>query len=688
MPEEKFLIEDFEYFKEFVEKETKKISFYERLCQTFPPIIKAPKIFGIKDSIETSIWLTNLKITSDQAFSTAIFSTLISIIFFTLITFLYKDAIILILTFPPLIFFNLLTYPKFYSEVVRIRASNESVSVLLYVISYLSLNPVYENSILFAASKSHGPLGNDMKRAIWYVYEGRFPTIKQAISQFSKKWSLWNEEFVNSLISLQLIEFATTEEKRNDILRNAIERLLSKNYKKMEEYVQNLRNPSYILLFMGIMLPLMGLVTFPLISIFLADKVNPAYMVIGYLIILPAFLWVFLFRILSKRPGSYTFSEKTEEVQPAKYIKLGKAKIPILPVAIMIGLIISTPGILHFVELTNAYITIFSTSRNLEEAKKNWGQYTLHSYSKEYIVKDSIRAMTIIWGVGFAIVFAYYFRSNVPYKFDLFIRKLEEDFEYGLFELHSVLRENVPIEIGILKVINQYEKINKKDSPIVVFFNKIYEKLVKGMKSLYEIIFGKEGIIYLIPSSMVKNIIGIVISAISKGGVIASRIAKNISTYLSKLREIEEMIKKVTAEVIANLEMQGKFITPFLSGIVAGAAVIIVQMLNGIAQFLKSFQQMSIGVAIGENLDNVLNLIKIQETIPPTVMLLTAGLYMIETIIIVVYFQVGILRGFNKVHREYLTYKTLLQSLIMFSIISMMLIGMFQGIYEQMMGKL
>ncbi|MDI6807231.1 MAG: hypothetical protein QMD14_05520, partial [Candidatus Aenigmarchaeota archaeon] len=87
-------------------------------------------------------------------------------------------------------------------------------------------------------------------------------------------------------------------------------------------------------------------------------------------------------------------------------------------------------------------------------------------YSPEFIMNDTFRAMFIIWGASFTIIFATYFRTKDPYKFDQFLRKLERDFEYGLFELQSALQYNVPVETAILKVAKQYERLGKKDSPI------------------------------------------------------------------------------------------------------------------------------------------------------------------------------------------------------------------------------
>jgi len=674
-----------EYFQRFVEKEEKSYSLYESLCKKVPIKLSCPK--RLRKNLEEAIWLSGLKISADEAYSLSFFSFLFSFFIFIFPSLLDLPSSLIFLVFPILILVHLLTYPRFYADVIRIRAANEAASIVLYMVSYLSLNPVYDASIVYAASRCHGPLGNDMKKAVWGVFSGKYTNIKEALAAFSKKWLLWNEEFVNAITMMQLIEIIPSAERRSEILQVATERLLKGNYRKMESYAENLRTPSLLLLFFGIMLPLMGLVAFPLISIFLAGAIKPFYIAFGYTLLLPIILFWFLYRILSKRPGGYSHTEKIEEVQPNKYIRFGNLQFPIVPLAILFGVIIMLPGLLHYAELFSYYHYI-STNYSPVKAEQLWREYSLSSYSQERILVDTFRAMFVIFGLAFIFIFSYFFRSSKPFQFDQYIRKLEKDFEYGLFELHSALQQNVPIEVALDKVKKQYERINKTDSPIYHFFSQLYEKLIKEARSIESILFGEKGLLREIPSSMIKNVMSIVTSAISKSATIASYVTKNISYYLGRLSEIEDLIKRTTIEITSNLEMQGKLIAPFMAAIVASSAVIIIQFLQGVAHILKSFQQLQGGVVIGETFADIFELLKIQEVMPPTLMQLIVGIYFIESVLIICYFYVGIARGFNKVHREYLTYKWLLSGIILFSLVFFAVVWVFQPIYNEIAGRL
>jgi len=565
---------------------------------------------------------------------------------------------------------------------MRIRAGNETVSVILYMVTYLSLNPVYEKAVEFAASRCHGPIGNDLKKVVWDVESGRFSNIKEAMGVFSRKWSLWNEDFVKSLIILQLIEAQTTQEGRNEILMMATDRIMTSTYKKMEKYAFGLKIPSLLLLLFGITMPLMALVMFPLISIFLTNSINPFYVAVGYDLILPFFLWWFLFRMISKRPATYSHSEKLEEVPPKKYLEIRKLgiKLPIIPVAFLLGLLICLPGILYFIQLYSQFSIIFSRYPRPQAVLK-WGEYCLSRYEPGTMMADTFKAMFVIWGVSAGIIFATFFRSNEPYKFDQFIRKLESDFTDGLFELQSALRQNIPIETALQKVIEHYRRLRKGSSPMAVFFSSLYYRLARMPISLKQALFGKEGLITKLPSTMIKNIMGVVVSSLSRGPLIASAVVKNIFSYLNRLKEIEHIIKKTLKDVLSNLTLQGKYISPFIAAIVASSAVVMIQILQAIAVAIKNIETMyGFGTNIGGSISKTLSLIKLERVMPPTLMEVIAGIYLVEVVIITAIFITGIHRGFNKVYRDYLIWRMMLVAILLFSLVFFTMVRLFQPI--------
>ena len=389
--------------------------------------------------------------------------------------------------------------------------------------------------------------------------------------------------------------------------------------------------------------------------------------------------------MIAKRPATYSHSEKLEEVEPNKYIKIKKPKlkIPIIPVAILLGFLIALPGIIYFMDLASAHNNIYSAYSEVV-ANAKWTEYSLSRYEPAAVLRDTFKAMFLIWGIAFSFIFATFFRSRGPYEFDLYVRKLEEDFTSGLFELQIALRENIPIESAILKVINEYKRLGKEKSTMAVFFSDLYDKLARFAISFKDALFGKDGLVSKLPSALIRTIMEIVASALYRGSVIASGVIKNIASYLNRLNEIEHMIKKGMRDIISNLSMQGSFIGPIIAGIVASSAVVIVQMLQAVARAIQSVEQMySTGSNAGGSMVETLELIDFKSVMPPTVMELIAGIYLIEIIIIVAIFVTGIERGFNKVPRDRMIYKSLMMGVILFTVVFFVMVLIFQPIVMQ-----
>ncbi len=669
--------------RKFVEQE--KPGFYEKICKLSHKILplKAPKFLAEK--LKKPIYMTEMCVSPDEVFSLTLLSFVLSFALLLPLAAVDLGTFLIFLIFPPFIAYNALTYPRFRSEVIRIKAGNETVSIILYMVTYLSLNPVYDKAVQFAAAHSHGPIGNDLKKIIWHTELGNFSSIKEGLAYYSEKWNLWNEEFVNALLLLQMIEVQSSQEKRNEIMEFAVEKIIKSSYRKTEEYAFALKIPSLLLLLGGITLPLMALVMFPVISIFLTQTIKPLYIAIGYIVILPFFMWWFLYRILSKRPSTFSTTEKIEKVEPRKYLEIKGLRIPIIPLAVLAGVVIALPGISYYLDLYSYYNFIF-THYPEEKAQEEWHKFCLSRYSPRHILGDVFQAIFLVWGIGAGIAIATYLRSKEPYKQDQYIRELESEFISGIYELQSALRQNIPVETAILKVLEDYKRLHKENSPIAQFFADIYRNLTSPTAlSIKEALFGKTGVLAKIPSSLVKNVMSIISSAFPRGPMITSRITKNVSAFLSRLDEIEHLIKKLMEDIVSNLKMQGEFIAPVITGIVGSSAVVIIMFLQKIAETLSAIERMYNMGSVAAKTSNTLKIIGIdfKRVMPPTLMELITGIYLIEIIVIVSMFVTGISRGFNEVYRDYLIYRMLTVGLSIFSVVFFGGIIAFQPIAER-----
>jgi hypothetical protein len=133
------------------------------------------------------------------------------------------------------------------------------------------------------------------------------------------------------------------------------------------------------------------------------------------------------------------------------------------------------------------------------------------------------------------------------------------------------------------------------------------------------------------------------------------------------------------SDIVSSLEMHGKLITPFMSGVVAASSVIIIQLLRAVANVLSSIEKFyNLGTKVGESMYTNIGFMDFKKIMPPTVMELIAGIYFIECVVIVSMFLSGISRGFNKVHRDYFIFKFLSFSTIFFTLLFFVMVLVFQ----------
>jgi len=678
-----------EYYKRFekVEIEFFRLNWYESFCKFANKYVKLKSPKFLRKIWDDAIFMSGLKTNSDEVFSLLIFSIFVSFLFlFPFAIFLeFPTNILILLGIPVFIGYNVYSYPNFYSDIIRIKAGNEMVDIILYMVIYLSLNPVFEKAVEFAAMNCYGPIGEDYKKIIWDVDMGKYISIKEAIGAHTRKWTIWNEEFVTSLITLQMVGMTSSEKRKHELLEEALDRTLRNTYTKMEEYAIALKMPSMMLMSFGIILPLMGLIMFPIISIFLTDSVNPLYIIIGYTIILPFLLWWYLYRLVSRRPSAFSHSSKTGGIKPAKYIYIRKynLKLPIKITAILIGTILIIPGLLYIGQIIFDHHFIYSYYDGAN-ADDQWKEYCLERYGSDHILWDLLSAMFIVWGIGSAVIIYTYFTSKDRYQLEEYIRKTEANMIDGLFELQNPLAQNVPIEIALPKVLNKYDRMNRKKTPVYDFFSKIFNSISRLSMTFRSSLFDERyGLMKDYPSSTIKNVMSIIADSLTKGPLIVAGAIKNIIRSMKKTEKIEARIKYLLEDVVTNLKTQTTFIAPLMGGISAATGVLIVQLLQSIAFALSKVEKIySVGGA-GSAMFQGLDIIHLEGVMPPTVMELTIGIYLIEVVVIMCIFIVGIDRGFDEVCRNYTISRNLTIALTFFSVIMIIMVMIFQPIVLQ-----
>ena len=341
-------------------------SLYEKLCNLSERILKInpdkKKIPIIQEAINTAHLNTTPAGTTSFALLAPLLIILTGVFFSVVIPGIIGDGpslffIVFFVLAGLAVLFPLQRMPEFLANSWRLRASNQMVLCVFYIVTYMRHTSNLELAIEFASDHLSGPLALDMKKVLWDIETERYSTLKESLDDYLERWRKWNMEFIESIHLIESSLFEGSESRRLDLLDKSLDVMLEETYEKMLHYAQNLKLPITTLHMLGIILPILGLVILPLVVNFMGN-VKWYYLAAIYNIALPIGVYYLGKTILAQRPTGYGDTDISEEIPSlSKYkkisVKLGNKEILMSPVYIcmIIGIILfviaAIPALLH-----------------------------------------------------------------------------------------------------------------------------------------------------------------------------------------------------------------------------------------------------------------------------------------------------------------------------------------------------
>jgi len=686
--EESKLSEDYLRFLLEEQRQREPKTWYEKFC-SYTEILRIPLPRSVEEKLKMDIIFSSLNVTPTSVLSVSIFIGFLMFLFCTVLFLLGIDTttfLLLLVILPIGSFFYFFTYPSFMAQVMKVQTGDESIKIILYMVIFLKINPSFEGAVNFAAAHTKGPITEDIKKVMWDLEMGRYTTIEQGLSAYMPKWSIWNEEFVRALSLLHGVLVEPTEKGRNRILSKSLNYLLEKTHQKMKGYVEDISSPIMILHIMGLMLPIMGLIMFPMVAIFLHTSVNISQLITGYIVILPMVNFFFINRILMKRPSAFIVPDisRHPELPPQNMfrfnIKQSKIIIPILPFVIIIGLLISSYGILHFIDLTMMWIQHPEKRAEIVKGEMLEIDNPLGGYSLNF--KGLAATFSITLGIGITIYLFFHLRSFQRISIRNNIKNIESEFQVGLFSLGNYMGEGYPIEKSLEKSLEEYRKLGLEKRPMYTFFNRILHNMrVFGM-TLERSLFDREmGVIRYYPSVLIEEIMKILSKAATKSSVMLGSIAKTIGNYLENIAVIEAKIRELLEDVRSSIRIQTSLVIPMICGIISSLSMFILTMLKVLSDKLAEIEKI-IGFTVGASLSSIFDDIVggFQNLIPMTVMQMIIGVYTVEAVVLFCYLLNGIENGFDSVSRDYTIAQNLIKSLVVYCCASIFSLILFHSL--------
>jgi len=649
----------------------KELSTYEKLCNFSETVLKAKPSDKDVETIEESIDIAHLSITPIGAASfamlTASLLVIISLIVGGISYFVtgeynvFFGALIAILL-SVLIINPLTRYPVRLATRWRLSASNQMVLCILYIVIYMRHTSNLENAIKFAADHISDPLSLDLRKVFWDVETGKYSTLKESLDGYLAKWRKYNLEFVNSfhLISSSLYE--PNDDRRVELLDRSLKVILDGIYEKMLHYAQDLKNPITMLHMLGVILPILGLVIFPLVGAFIKG-IEWYHLFILYNILLPLIVYNVGINILSKRPGSY--GESRIKIPKKK----GVATILVLLLAVLLIVGVS-PFIIHALDPTIDFS--FWGDSNGQGGEKFF-DFECNNLGciGPFGMGALLLGLTIPLGIALFIGIYYKSKTSKAMLLRNETKRLEKEFATALFQLGTRIGDGIPSELAFKDVAK-----TMGGTPAGKFFAKVHTNLTKNGMSLKKAIFDSDlGAILEYPSPLVQSSMEVLLESAKKGPQVVARSLTSISSYVNNVHRVNERLKDLLSEIISSMKSQISFMAPVISGIVVGISSMIVGVISKLTGLLQNLNEGT--TAGGINVAALATLFGKADAIPGYWFQIIVGIYVIQIIYILSVLANGIEYGVDKLNEKNSIGKNVLRGTLIYLFVALICILLF-----------
>ncbi|MBW2986247.1 hypothetical protein KY333_02640, partial [Candidatus Woesearchaeota archaeon] len=572
--------------------------------------------------------------------------------------------------------------PGFLANNWRMKASNQMVLCIFYVVTYMRHTSNLENAIEFASQHLSPPLSLDLKKVIWDVQTGTHESVKEALDRYLDTWKKWNGEFVEAFHLIEGSLYESSDERRLAMLDKSLDVILTETYEKMLHYAQNLKSPITMLHMMGVILPILGLVILPLIVSFM-ENIKWWHIATLYNIILPVLVYYFGKNILSKRPTGYGDTDITElNPELKKYknilIRIGKTELKIQPIfiCILIGIVMFTfaltPLLLHWLNPSPSFDVQLPFGIDLLGYREGTGP-NAGKILGPYGLGAAIISLFFPLGLALSIGLYYRLRSKNIIKLRNKTKKLEDEFASSLFQLGNRLGDGLPAEIAFQKVAQVM-----RDTTSGRFFRLVATNITKLGMGIKEAIFNpKVGALVYFPSNIIQSSMQVLIESIRKGPLIAAQALMNISRYIKEIHKVNERLKDLMADVIADMKSQIHFLTPAISGVVIGITSMITYILGALAGNIQNLGTSQIGGSVTD----IASLFG--DGVPTYYFQAIIGIYVFQIVFLLTILSNGIENGADKLSEKYSLGKNLIYSTVLYCVIAFVVMLIFNMIASQ-----
>ncbi|MEM4662947.1 MAG: type II secretion system F family protein, partial [Candidatus Diapherotrites archaeon] len=515
------------------------------------------------------------------------------------------------------------------------------------MIMSMKLTPNLEKAVEFAADHGGGKIAEEFKKLTWDVSMGVYTTITEGLDALAYRWGSYAPEFKRALVRIRASVLEETEAKRDSVLNKTMDELLITIKERMDVYARGLRQPTVVLFFVGVLLPLILMIILPIGSVFSGlPLANPLVISAIYNVAIPASLLYFALGIIKQRPPTEEAPEIPDDypgLPPKNKVIFGNTYVDVwllVGVIAVFGLIASyyfhlegfPPKSLLKSEYSEAPVQIIRADRTEKEVLERNGypenyfsipdgplykQY-LNNYLEEgtenaekkaetrvlfekkifFMTKENDTTPYNLW-FGLILTFslcvfvALYYPAKYKRKAQLEVVAMESEFKDALYIIASRLGENRPIEEALKQT---FDFLPQALISRYVFSKTIDNITLLGMPLDVAVFDPKFGSVAKIPSEIIKTGMRLVVDASSLGTSIAARTLASLSIQLDNTEKVAKALRDMIEEITVTMRTMAIIIAPVVLGITTALFKIVVLTMASISQ---SISESGFGTAAG-----------------------------------------------------------------------------------------
>jgi hypothetical protein len=537
------------------------------------------------------------------------------------------------------------TYPSSEAKREQTRALTYVPEMMGYMVMSIKLVPNLEKAVEFASSHGKGKIAKDFKDIMWKTQLGFYNSLAEGLDVLAYRWGHYSTEFKRALMRIRASVIENSESKRYALLDDTMSEMLDSIKNKMEQYARDLSQPSTMLFYIGVLLPLLLIIILPVGSTFTgAPLANPIVLFLIYNIIIPLITIIFAYNLIATRPPTYEppiIPDNYEGLPKPWHAKFSGLTIDVRLVALLIFILglsvsfmISTQGFppnfvlgsegrqacdegkqiicpdlskkvaLERVGRPESYFNLDETGvlfpekfnekkrymdltdvEALEQAEEQAKKEVLAEEQLFFSSKENdIAPYILVFGIliTFSIcVFVLLYYSSI-YK-----RKAQLEIQ----EMETEFKDSLYVlasRMGENKPVEDAMKHVQDFLPEAKISKRVFGKTLDNIKfmgmPLEQAAFDPNlGSVSKLPSSIIKGAMKMLVDSVQLGSNVAARTMISLSIQLQNAEKVNNNLKVLVADITSTMRTMAMFIAPMVLGITTSLQRIVIVTISSIA---------------------------------------------------------------------------------------------------------